>query len=1275
MERDWQSSWKGDEKQRRRGAQRVVLLCLLLALTPDLRAASSGSPLKAFCYDGPARPYVPMHHAILQGDHASLQHLTESVLRRGDAEEDASRHLSKALNRAAWLGDREAASMLLRYAADHSLPLEDTMPLHMVVSSREKTEVQKWMPDLDIGLACVSASASPVEMAELLVQGGVDVTDNIKTHGTPLHVAARAGRVEMITWLVEAGAPTDVIDDLGRTPLHLAAISAQQESVDALVELGADPAFVHPESGLTLLHAAARGGLVDLVRELLDQGQDPESVTPNRVTPLLAAAMGGDAATIDLLLERGADARAIDAHGLGLLHCAAYGGATSLVERLLDEGADPDCRSFRAPPPAALAAAGGHADVLALLARRGADLSVRLDAERTPLHLAAMAGQADSMRWLVEQGADPSAKDKWNHDPVGKAMKPDWIGGSLALMETLPQPERRASMDGMGEWLARNLSYGDLATLMDVTGAPPKGSKGSPLFAAIGANRPWVAELLLARGLPAHDRYEGRSYTLEYAAKIGNPEMISLLVEHGADVDHFGWRDDTPLFKAIEHGHMAAADLLLTYGASPVSDTRDKGDRTLMHMAIEENRKDIFQHQLPFLHLLPPPDWRTRSVLATAIVHGRIGMVRELLGRRGETGGLAAGPELLRICAGAGRIELYHELLEAGIGSLAEHGESSLQAAVKDGELEMVRHLHSLGVQLPEDDGYLLQLAITSGDAELVAFLQHQGAAPMDEGRRASAVKEAASRDRQDRIQALLSYIPDPLQRQEALNQALRRVGYPEEPIGEPATISFLLEQGADPNIVDEDGIPPLLNAAQVEDEQLMILLLDAGADPDARTEEGGRTALMPATEADFCQGALRLLERGARTDLVDQDGATVFDIAMENESCCVADLFRRHGLDTGSAPPLVLKRGKRRTRAKPKGLAAHPDWLAYRQHLERAMTRAAKKRYSDLDGQVDPQVVIRPLESLIQAIDWSSLEPHEEAPSPDSLLRALAFLYLEELRMPSNPSKRGRYISLVELETHRGPELYSLDGVGARRYWSPGREALYRDVLTWTSIVGIDCPWLQPLLEHRLETAGSADGEADPQGPGSVEARTAWRRAAAWRRFKEVYEATTGPQIDIGDIWSLQDELTLTATYLPGLFPVGRVPFQQLCDLLAEQPLYALPDRATMSRSPVITGIEENTRDLPSFAHWRSEVASGLEYLDVLQPFLGWLLEAPVKDPWVRKVMLPHFEAVIERTRQARELAAEGKYEVLSEEELAARLEPHIAFVASRSPHGEERP
>jgi len=54
---------------------------------------------------------------------------------------------------------------------------------------------------------------------------------------------------------------------------------------------------------------------------------------------------------------------------------------------------------------------------------------------------------------------------------------------------------------------------------------------------------------------------------------------------------------------------------------------------------------------------------------------------------------------------------------------------------------------------------------------------------------------------------------------------------------------------------------------------------------------------------------------------------------------------------------------------------------------------------------------------------------------------------------------------------------------------------------------------------------------------------------------------------------------------------------------------------------------------------------------------------------------MLPHFEAVIERTRQARELAAEGKYEVLSEEELAARLEPHIAIVASRSPHGEERP
>jgi ankyrin repeat protein len=54
-----------------------------------------------------------------------------------------------------------------------------------------------------------------------------------------------------------------------------------------------------------------------------------------------------------------------------------------------------------------------------------------------------------------------------------------------------------------------------------------------------------------------------------------------------------------------------------------------------------------------------------------------------------------------------------------------------------------------------------------------------------------------------------------------------------------PATISHLLKRGADPNHRNRDGVTPLIQAAAIDDEAMVTILLGAGADKTARDNKG----------------------------------------------------------------------------------------------------------------------------------------------------------------------------------------------------------------------------------------------------------------------------------------------------------------------------------------------------------------------------------------------------------------------------------------------------
>jgi ankyrin repeat protein len=84
-----------------------------------------------------------------------------------------------------------------------------------------------------------------IEIAQLLIQHGVNISPVNLFRGTPLHQAARLGESSE-TWvrlLVDAGADICARTKDGETILSYATKSAKPSTVQFLLERGADPTF------------------------------------------------------------------------------------------------------------------------------------------------------------------------------------------------------------------------------------------------------------------------------------------------------------------------------------------------------------------------------------------------------------------------------------------------------------------------------------------------------------------------------------------------------------------------------------------------------------------------------------------------------------------------------------------------------------------------------------------------------------------------------------------------------------------------------------------------------------------------------------------------------------------------------------------------------------------------------------------------------------------------------------------------------------------------
>jgi len=263
----------------------------------------------------------------------------------------------------------------------------------------------------------------------------------------------------------------------------------------------------------------------------------------------------------------------------------------------------------QAGPLVDAAAAGDGVAALALLAD-GADPKERSEDGTTALHWAAYDDDLELARALVAAGAEADVVNDYGSFPLAEAAT---VGnpGMIALLLEAGANVERANADGQTAlMIIARTNRLEAAELLLGAGADVNRAETwrgqTPLMWAAAQGQPGMIRLLKEHGAEPDVRSKfndwerqvsaesrrmyrptGALTPLLFAAREGCAECIEALLEGGADPDFTDAKNVTPLFMAIDNGHMDAAKVLIEAGANP--DKWDWWGRTALFAAVDQS--------------------------------------------------------------------------------------------------------------------------------------------------------------------------------------------------------------------------------------------------------------------------------------------------------------------------------------------------------------------------------------------------------------------------------------------------------------------------------------------------------------------------------------------------------------------------------------------------------------------------------------------------------------------------------------------------------------
>lgn len=328
--------------------------------------------------------------------------------------------------------------------------------------------------------------------------------------------------------------------------------------------VGASTAALPAGSGAST--TAAAGQYNQPLLPMLDLDSETDS---NHDTALTLACTGGHEELVELLLSRGADIEHRDKKGFTPLILAATAGHEKVVEVLLNHGANIEAQSERTKDTAlSLACSGGRYEVVEFLLNRGANKEHRNVSDYTPLSLAASGGYVNIIRLLLAHAAEINSR----------------TGSKLGI-----SPLMLAAMNGHVAAVRTLLEMGS-----DIN-AQIETNRNTALTLACFQGRHEVVQLLLEKKANVEHRAKTGLTPLMEAASGGYVEVGRVLLDYGADVNAppVPSSRDTALTIASDKGHVEFVELLLKRGAQ--ADVKNKKGNSPLWLAANGGHLEVVE--------------------------------------------------------------------------------------------------------------------------------------------------------------------------------------------------------------------------------------------------------------------------------------------------------------------------------------------------------------------------------------------------------------------------------------------------------------------------------------------------------------------------------------------------------------------------------------------------------------------------------------------------------------------------------------------------------
>ncbi|MEM7572893.1 MAG: ankyrin repeat domain-containing protein [Bacteroidota bacterium] len=456
------------------------------------------------------------------------------------------------------------------------------------------------------------------------------------------------------------------------------------------------------------------------------------------------------------------------------------------------------------------AIAGGEVDLVAYFIERGVDLNQENQSGWTPLMVAASENELEITQMLVDGGAEI--------DHINR-------NGMTALIEAADEGSYSVAkyLINQGADLNLGIRYGRNAVVM-----------------AASEGHPEILELLLDAG--AKLETSGEAYpVLHAAAEEGQYPIIILLLERGININAIDSEGRTALSYAAEENKNRIIRLLLDRGADP-SIVDNQGISPRVYAAEENNLRGM-----ELLAAAGAP--ADPQEFYAALSEGNYGIVNRLLeGSYDANYRFEGNFTPLMVAANEEESELVRILLEQGaqVNAVDDGGRTAMYFAAQEDSKQVVRYLINAGADLEGRYTYTDQ-SLFSQEANL------------DFGKACSVLQLAVAEGSADVVRELIRAGANPNARSERKRLELNRIFFRDNPDVDWDDVDLDTTWSRDSEYVDyllvEKGWTPLMEAALRGEMQIVLMLLEAGADRAAETDTG-----MTAVEVARMFNQLRII-------------------------------------------------------------------------------------------------------------------------------------------------------------------------------------------------------------------------------------------------------------------------------------------------------------------------------------------------------------------------------------------------------------------------------